>query len=134
MIRLRQSVQTPRAANLVTGSWEWDRFAAGQTGGIQASAGAGRGAVEAQAAQHAIGAAAVVEPGDRFLPGVTALGEAHRAIGQPSFLRHRAFVQLDAVARAPVLDPHQLGGALGHAFGHGARGAGARGAAADVHI
>ena len=39
------SVQTPRAANLVTGSWEWDRFAAGQTGGIQASAGAGRGAV-----------------------------------------------------------------------------------------
>ncbi len=65
----------------------------------------------------AVGSAPVIQARDRLLADVAALGEAHRALVQARLLRDHAAVEIHSVARAPVLDAHDLGGVLGYGRG-----------------
>ena len=67
---------------------------------------------QAEAAQVAVRLAPVVEAGDRLLPDVAALAERHGALVEAGLLRDHAVIEVDAVARAAALDPHDLGGLL----------------------
>ena len=71
------------------------------------------GGLEPQAAQVAVGLALVVQAGDRLLADVAALGEADGALVDPRLLGDRRRRHLAAEARAPRLDPEDLGRLLG---------------------
>ncbi len=73
-----------------------------------------RRAAKPQAAEVAIGLAAVVQPRDRLLADVAALRERDRAFVEAGLLGDHAVVEVDAVARAAALDPQALGGRLRH--------------------
>jgi hypothetical protein len=49
-----------------------------------------------------------VQPGDGLLADVAALGEADGALVEPRLLGDDRVVEVDAVARAPVLDPQDI--------------------------
>ena len=68
----------------------------------------GGAAVEAQAAHAAVRVAAVMQPRDRLLARVTALGEADRPILEPGLGRHRLAIELMPEAGHPRLDPGHL--------------------------
>jgi len=53
-----------------------------------------------------------VQPRDRLLPDVAALGEAHGALVEAGLLRDDGVVEVDAVARAPAFDAQHVGGGL----------------------
>jgi len=53
-----------------------------------------------------------VQAGDGLLADVAALGEAHGAVVEPGLLGDDRVVEVDAVARAAVLDPQHVGRGL----------------------
>ena len=83
------------------------------------SAPAATGSDSLQAAQMAVGLAAVEEPRHRLLADVAALREAHGAGVEPGLLGDRRVVDVDAVARPAALDAEDLGGVLGDGRGAG---------------
>src|SRR6478672_13909224 len=58
------------------------------------------GGLEAEPPQVAVGLALVVQPGDRLLADVAALGETHRALVDPGLLGNRGRRHLASEARA----------------------------------
>jgi len=67
----------------------------------------------------AVGLAAVEQARDGLLADVAAFREADGALVEPGLLRDRRVVEVDSVARAPALDPHDLRRDLGHRHGAG---------------
>ena len=61
----------------------------------------------------AVWLAAVVQARDRLLTDVAALRERHRALVQIRLLRDHGLVEVEAEARAAVLDAHALGNLVG---------------------
>jgi len=67
----------------------------------------------------AVGLALVEQARHRLLADVAALGEADGPVVEPGLLGDRRVVDVDAEARAPGLDAHELGGLLGDLDGPG---------------
>ena len=72
----------------------------------------GHGAGQAQAAQAAVGLAAVEEPGHGLLADVAALGERDRARVEVSLLGDDRVVEIDSVPGPAALDAQAFGGRL----------------------
>ncbi len=77
------------------------------------------GALRRRPRSMAVRLALPIQPRDRLLPDVAALRVGHRPLVKPGLLRHRRLVDLDAEARATVLDPHGLGDGLVDRHGAG---------------
>ena len=71
-------------------------------------AGLGRARREREAAQAAVGVPAVVQPGDRLLPGIAALREADGPLDEAGLGRHRVGAELAAEPGDARLDPRHL--------------------------
>jgi DNA polymerase-3 subunit epsilon len=61
-----------------------------------------------QPPQEAVRLAAVIQPRDRLLADVAPLRERHRALVEACLLRDHRVVQIDAVPRPAVFDPHEF--------------------------
>ena len=69
-----------------------------------------RGIAQPQAAQLAVGLAAVEQPRDRLLADVAALLKRDGAVVEAGLLRDHAVIEVDPVPGAAALDPDALGG------------------------